>query len=232
MRKYEPEHGAVVYRVERAPEVRDTWGLLIGDALHNIRAALDHLWWQLATSHLGREPTEDEAKDVQFPMYTKPGPWTTRRFLKHVDPTLAAKLEPGQPYNAPAGEVYALGALAILSNIDKHRLVHAVARPAAEGTFQMYPGPDDFHNCTPARGPNIQAAPLLGPLKRGNEVVRIYVIQTGPNPDVDLDAHLTAHIAFHTDWDLLQSLDAMWNEARLYLMVISPYLEGPSMGHA
>jgi hypothetical protein len=68
-REFEPEHGAVVYRIDRVPEVRDSWGLIIGDALHNFRSALDHLWWQLATLNLGREPTEDEAADTVPDLY-------------------------------------------------------------------------------------------------------------------------------------------------------------------
>jgi hypothetical protein len=232
-RKYEPEHGAVVYRVERAPQIRESWGLLIGDALHNLRGGLDHLWWQLATSNLGREPTEEEAKDVQFPIFSKPEMWAGHRFLKYVDPKLANKIEPLQPYNAPAGEVYALGALGVLSNIDKHRILHAVARPAAEGTFQMYPGPDDFHNCALTPGRNIELNTLGNrPLKRGDEVFRVYVTPTGPNCDVDLNANLTAHIAFHGNWDLPQSLNAMWNEVRGILTLFAPYFEGPSIGHA
>lgn len=64
--KYEPETQAVVYRIERMPEVRDSWGLLVGDAVHNMRCALDHLWWRLAIEHLGREPVGKEPKDIQF----------------------------------------------------------------------------------------------------------------------------------------------------------------------
>jgi hypothetical protein len=97
----------------------------------------------------------------------------------------------------------------------------------------MYPGPDDFHNCTRVLGRDIEVYPLgSAPLKRGDKVFSVYVTPTGPNPDVNLDARLTAHIAFHTNLDLPQGLDAMWNEARLYVMFLSPYLEGPSMGHA
>jgi hypothetical protein len=167
MRKYEPEDRAVVYRVERAPEIRDSWGLIIGDALHNIRGALDHLWWQLAISHLGREPTKDEAKEIQFPIYSTPGVWANRRFLKHVDPRLAAKVEPLQPYNFPskARSITALGALASLSNTDKHRVIHVVAREAHQATFRYRLGPDDFHNCTLVPDTGIEAAPLSGPFE-------------------------------------------------------------------
>lgn len=216
MRQYEPEYGAVVYRVERPPQVRESWGLLIGDALHNLRGSLEHLWWQLARQHLGREPTENEAKDIQFPIFSKSGMWKGHRFLKYVNPGMANKIEPLQPYNASAGEVYALGAFATLSNIDKHRLIHAVARPAAAVTFRFIPGPDDFHNCTSIPGRPIVANDLGGrPLKRDDEVLRVYVSPTGPNPDVNLEANLTAHITFHTDWDMPQSLNAMWREVNL-----------------
>jgi hypothetical protein len=60
--RFDQDTRFVVVYAERVPEVRDCYGVLVGDALHNFRCALDHLWWQLAASHLGREPTRDEAK--------------------------------------------------------------------------------------------------------------------------------------------------------------------------
>jgi hypothetical protein len=233
-RQYEPEHGAVVYRVERVPEVRDSWGLVIGDALHNFRSALDHLWWQLAIRHLEREPTEKEAKDIQFPIFTTEpvNGWGAHRFLKHVDRAIADQLEPLQPYNAP-NDVTSFGVLAEFSNIDKHRAVHVVARPPAQGQFRI-PGPDDFHNCrfVPEKGiiPNDRLSGHA--LYRNDEVVRVYVIPTGPNADVDLQARVTAHITLQGNVGLFESLDQIRGQVTATLMWFAPYVEGPSMGHA
>src|SRR6266511_2429033 len=44
------------------------WGVRIGDCLHNLRSALDHVVWQLALLHLQRQPTDKEARRIQFPI--------------------------------------------------------------------------------------------------------------------------------------------------------------------
>jgi hypothetical protein len=44
-----------VVRVLSAPEIPcERWALMIGDAVHNLRSALDHVVWQLA----GADPTD------------------------------------------------------------------------------------------------------------------------------------------------------------------------------
>src|SRR5258708_3115833 len=66
-RAYEAADGAVVYRIERVIKVSERWPLIVGDAIHDLRSALDHLMWQLAIVHLGRVPTAKEAPNIQFP---------------------------------------------------------------------------------------------------------------------------------------------------------------------
>jgi hypothetical protein len=42
-------------RIPDAPPVHK-WGLVVGDVLHNLRSALDHLAWQLVLAN-GKSPT-------------------------------------------------------------------------------------------------------------------------------------------------------------------------------
>lgn len=52
--EYDDESGYHVFRAETFPDdLSRRWGILIGDAVHNLRGALDHLVWQL--SLLGRD---------------------------------------------------------------------------------------------------------------------------------------------------------------------------------
>ncbi|MGH7861577.1 MAG: hypothetical protein ACREOS_04985, partial [Candidatus Dormibacteraceae bacterium] len=56
--EFDSEDRAIVWRVKSVKEAID-WPLLIGDAVHNLRGALDHLAWQLAIKSLGGvEPTD------------------------------------------------------------------------------------------------------------------------------------------------------------------------------
>jgi hypothetical protein len=65
-RAYEAADGAVVYRIDRMIKIPEHWPLIAGDAIHDLRSALDHLMWQLAIVHLGRMPTAKEAPNIQF----------------------------------------------------------------------------------------------------------------------------------------------------------------------
>lgn len=49
------------------------WGVRVGDCLHNLRSALDHIAWQLALDFLKREPDDAEARRIQFPYRRRRG---------------------------------------------------------------------------------------------------------------------------------------------------------------
>ena len=104
-------------------------GVIVGDILHNLRSALDHLVWQLA--ELGEGAAEYKN---QFPIYD-----TKKKYLQKVGTTLhgvAAEhretIEGLQPYHEH-GEGLALRIIGDLNNIDKHRVVHTVKHVAATG---------------------------------------------------------------------------------------------------
>jgi hypothetical protein len=214
-RKYEPETQTIVYRIERLPEVRDSWGLLVGDAVHNMRCALDHLWWQLAIEHLGREPTKQEAKDIQFPIISDPrfrnDPtlWERHRFMRHVDPAQAARFHPVQPYNRRQDdELHPLEALADLSNTDKHRFLHPTVCVFTRAAFQA-PGPGDYRDCEPA-GEQLQVEHRVSQHpKLGNPVLTAHVTPTGPDPDVEFHPEMAGFITIHDDWAMLDVLEGI-----------------------
>jgi hypothetical protein len=216
-RQYEPESQAIVYRVKCVPQVRDSWGLLIGDAIHNYRSALDHLWWQLAVKKLGREPTKQEAKDIQFPILGSADDWLCHRYFRHIDPADAANVKPMQPFHhGQPGMFHPLAALNELSNTDKHRFLHpTVITVQASGA--RAPLPSDFRDCyAPDHVVNgiatiriehfIPATPKLG-----DPVLRVPVVATGPNPDVQLYASLTAQVTIGETWPMLRCLEAIDN---------------------
>jgi hypothetical protein len=107
------------FAVEReAPS--DDWPLLAGEAIQNLRSALDHVIW--AASKQGR---------AQFPIFTDPCEFQVlgSRMLQGVPETMRAAIEKAQPYRttpqAPAQAM--LEQLRILSNRDKHRTLATIA---------------------------------------------------------------------------------------------------------
>jgi hypothetical protein len=100
-------------------------GVILGDYIHNLRGALDHLVNQLAVL-AGQAP----GRKHQFPIVFKDTKFDKAANVQlrglrpeHVDPI--RKL---QPFNHPARpEEHPLALLHWLSNTDKHEIVHATA---------------------------------------------------------------------------------------------------------
>jgi hypothetical protein len=120
--KFDPESGwhDVLVKVMPPPAV---FGLIVGEAAHNLRSVLDHLAWQLA--NLDGDPPEPNR--VQFPICaTKPDDFLNLKRLNGMREPHRAILELMQPYNAP-DRPQVLEMLAWVSNTDKHRLLHTTA---------------------------------------------------------------------------------------------------------
>src|SRR5438552_3478733 len=97
-------------------------GVVVGDVAHNLRSALDHLAWQLAT--LDGDPPEPDK--VQFPIFSEePKSFLDHPCLSGMRPEHRAVLEDLQPYKAGDGSGQTpLELLAWIKNTDKHLLLH------------------------------------------------------------------------------------------------------------
>lgn len=222
-REYHDESRSIVVRIEHVPIVRDHWALIVGDAVHNFRCALDHLGWQLAIRCLGRDPTEREARNVQFPIVTNPLDWRPGeyRHLRFMSKNDAALIEEFQPYKASQPlEVTALGVLASLSNIDKHRTVHVAYVVIGE---LLYQNAGTWFDCDPDPTRLVEINGSVIP-RRDEEVLRLPVIPRGPNPDRDLKAQLSGHVAIHENWPMVEFLDHVGQLVAVILRRFEPRL--------
>lgn len=102
-----------------ALEIPIDWAVICGDAIHNGRAALDHLVWQLVIAN-GMTPDDRNAFPVAWHRPTARKPMRgvhglARRVVDDID-----RMQPYHvgPYPSAAAP---LGQLADLSNVDKHR---------------------------------------------------------------------------------------------------------------
>jgi hypothetical protein len=141
--EYDTDTGEHVLRTgaRLAEDAIRRWGLITGDAIHNLRGALDHLVWQLACYKTGSAElpgvSEREARRIQFPIDDTPPPHgDPRRFreddnLQHVLPEHREVIYRHQPFgtefNFGFREIPTLSRLRELSNRDKHRLIVPVA---------------------------------------------------------------------------------------------------------
>ena len=128
----EPLQRLYIFRVGKVQPLPARWGIIVGDIVHNIRSALDHLVTQLVIVN-GQTPDRNHA----FPVCVKSSDWRRqvedakpgKSALHGVAPAAVSLIESIQPFHIGAqrdAERSTLAGLQRLSNADKHRLVHSV----------------------------------------------------------------------------------------------------------
>jgi hypothetical protein len=196
-------------------DVRDEWGLIAGDAIHNLRCALDHLAWQLAMRYFnGVEPKDPRViRNIQFPIVTDKTKWPGHPHGKYVTAADLANLEKVQPFYIPpiAGARHFLEGVAEFSNADKHRTVQLAYTVVGDITI-VGPARSDFTDCVPAiinrtGGITFVTRKAGKSPKPGDEIGRFPVFARGPNPDVQAEAHATSFVAVRDNWAVLQAWD-------------------------
>jgi hypothetical protein len=236
-REYDAEAEDVLFIAERMTEVGDDWGLIIGDAVHNLRCALDHLWWQLAIDHLGRRPTDDEAREIMFPILTflTPEQFRRHRFLKHVCPEAAEKAERFQRYDAEEDQALLLTVLAELSNHDKHREIRPTFFTHTNTSLAVNPAAEVMIDCEiPSEvvdGQELFASTMIwldGRPEVGDVVAGLHVKPTGPNPDIEIEPEITGEIILGDEGYPFRILDDLGKFVWGALNWFAPLLREPS----
>ncbi len=162
-------------------------GLMLGDAIHCLRSALDHMIYAIAIKQSGVDPPPG-AKVLQFPIVSDPAKsfnsdarWRLQDLRQN--PAILTAVEGLQPNNRP--EVEGRRVLAILDELDatdKHRLLNVVIASQRGSNFTILGQP------IPHRG-----QVTIGPLKDGAEVFRLFGNAPLP-PDVDVKPDLKVEI--------------------------------------
>jgi hypothetical protein len=111
------------FQIREPPPLR--WGVMLGDCVHNLRSALDHLVCQLTLLNGG---TMDDCAQTQFPIASK-SEAQFEGMANHRIPGLSPRhrefVKWAQPYRAGDDAwKHPLAILADLSNADKHRLIN------------------------------------------------------------------------------------------------------------
>lgn len=148
----------------RQPPPRQ-WSVLLGDAAANLRDALAHAMWAAVHAHSG--PPANPAQ-IEFPI--TPDPATFQKVAKKLQPLVAADVwdmvEQVQPFRAgqPA-HAAPLEVLRWLSNVDKHRFMHAVDCTAIDFGPTLINAPDPLQVVEDWR--------YDGPAEHGRVLVRL-----------------------------------------------------------
>lgn len=194
--KFDPNTGEKVVHLKILKEPKNPeWGLLLGDMIHNLRSALDHLAWQLVILN-GEKPRRQN----QFPIIgTESEYWKVPknrsesardRMLEGVSEPHRTFIDLVQPFNArndPSGT--ALAVLSWLSNADKHRVIHAGFVLTEEPSPELF----DVTTMHP-EGAVVDVSMNWGELKDGAEILRFR--PDPPDARVNMNAAIPTYIAF------------------------------------
>ena len=118
-------HSCVISILKQADRV--AWSLIAGDAIHNLRSALDHLVYAIAVHQTNRDPPPGE-RILEFPICDT-AKWFTkaRTKLTMLSASVVDEIERFQPYNRTHKRLPPLlGMLRDFDDRDKHRLLRVV----------------------------------------------------------------------------------------------------------
>jgi hypothetical protein len=144
----DPRFARLAVTIHNKTPTPSSWGLIVGDILTNLRAALDHALFGHASSR--KKLTEDEERRLQYPIVTSRENWfgapavpataTTARKKKidskrdqlapWVDADVLDAIERTQPFSVPKVPDPSLESLAVLDSLvnrDKHREIRVVS---------------------------------------------------------------------------------------------------------
>jgi hypothetical protein len=131
----DPQTGDKIYRIHIRSDTPLGFSLIVGDAIHNLRSALDHLAWQLVEVN-GKTPS----KGTYFPISETLTKYKSSKGAKIQGMSAGAKnlLDSIKPYQGGNDDLWILNEL---DNFDKHRLLFVTAFGLNEvmPTFKLDP---------------------------------------------------------------------------------------------
>ncbi|GFG84321.1 hypothetical protein [Mycolicibacter algericus] len=140
----------VIVKVTEAPAVPDSWPLIMGDILTNVRAALDHAIFP----HVRDRAPDVKPRRIQYPILD-----SAEAFEQRVGTWFSGDVrrivEDSQPYVSDNPNGHPLRILRELVNIDKHRSL--ILTNYSVGDFQIAPN-DLFETVSP---PTVRKTPMV-----------------------------------------------------------------------
>lgn len=184
--------------VEREPDAREhvirirgshvfplSWSAIAGDAVHNLRAALDLLVCQLVLT-TGKRPD----MKTEFPIFLDAAKYKagSPRKVKGASKTVVEIIESLQPYHKTGNpESHPLWLLHRLDIRDKHQLLNIITTAVQTQRFEIDTGGDFLL----ADG---EYRMLVSPVEDGTELGQFTL--TRPDAKVNVKPHVTFEIAF------------------------------------
>lgn len=190
----DPRGAKIIFRPGNLTRPQPYLGVIVGDYIHNLRSALDHLAWEMAKCGTEGFRTQGKrATTIQFPIETVGSSTTSRRTfsseahkrLPGITADQRAFVDSYQPYHRGNWQ---LKSLARLSNHDKHRVITPVRLIATKIKRR------DLRAVPPGRILAWKA--WLGRSGIDHDTPFMEVIVDSRQTKVIMNTHLQSHVAF------------------------------------
>lgn len=114
------------------------WSLIVGDCVHNLRAALEHLVYAIAIHESGQNPPPKEDR-LAFPIADDPGDFKeVSRRIATLSDTVQTAIERIQPYNRTHPTLPPpLAILRDFEKTDKHKLLSLAFARQSKASFTV-----------------------------------------------------------------------------------------------
>ncbi len=184
----DPETDQNVVRIHftRPPDI-DSWAVLVGDCVQNMRNSLDHLAFELAERHSGSPLPAEIAGKSEFPIFGThaPEPKKLTDMIGAIHPGARTIIEGLQPHHMGSRyEGSPLWGLHRLANIDKHQAVHlCVLHQHGLGFHLANVTLTDTRSAT-------------GPLQDGTELIRYKAFDPRTNERVQMQFAFALLVSF------------------------------------
>jgi hypothetical protein len=192
--EFDPDTSTYVFRYRIFEPPPPSWSVIIGDIVHNLASALDHLAWQLVILN-GCEPIE---RQTAFPIFKDETHWKSSErnggqwMMEGMSEFHKLALGWYQPCRDDEPEEHALMRLRQLWNFDKHRTLTPVLGKYGPGATIKLHAVRDVQPGTFTGGSTIP----IGPIEDNAKFARVPIIPSGPNPTIYLDGEVTVDILF------------------------------------
>lgn len=189
-----------VYELRIKPNaIPPGWSIIIGEILHDLRSALDHLVWQLTLANGYTPPRRFSRRKtrwrfIEFPIYVNGLDFRSRlerrsNPLWGISDPARAFIDDYQPlHGGKMATRDALWVLNELNNIDKHRTLHLTAMYLQHAKFTTAPF-KGAGTITP-----LYAYPFPGKLKEDTVIFRAQI--TPPNLQMGVQTEATLDVIF------------------------------------
>lgn len=177
-----------VHRFKLLEPMPVTWGVILGEIVHNLHSALDHTVCQLLLDKGISIGPGNTVKRPGFPICEKPSEWKDgAKSIRGVGPGVEAFIKSLQPYESPQVAGHPLWSLKTLWNQDKHRLIQSWGFQIKTTDHLVFDPPP------------IELIANFGVLEDGAEAFRVRFDKSVAN--VKMEGYVPLHIAFQDPGD-------------------------------